>query len=83
MSASQIQQMGIQLAKAQPTQGAWQAFPGELVLPSSQQRVVAAPVSGLIEGMSVAIGETVKSGQGLVRLKSVQSGELQIGRAHV
>lgn len=77
VSVTQRGRLGIVLAAAQPSTGAWQDYPGEIVIPPAQQRVVAAPAAGLIEALTVSVGDTVRSGQVLVRLRSTQSQELQ------
>jgi RND family efflux transporter MFP subunit len=46
------------------------AFPGVVVIPQQQIRVVAAPAGGLVEEMLVAADEAVKSGQPIARLRS-------------
>ena len=48
-----------------------------VVVPSKQMRVIAAPVSGLIEMLAVAPGSRVKRGQVLAHLASPQALELQ------
>lgn len=77
VSATQRARLGIALTVARPSAGAWQTYPGEIVIPPAQQRVVAAPAAGLIEALSVSVGDTVRAGQPLVRLRSMQSQELQ------
>lgn len=77
VSTTQRGRLGIVLAAAKPSAGAWQDYPGEIVIPPAQQRVVAAPAAGLIEALSVSVGDTVRPGQVLVRIRSAQSQELQ------
>lgn len=45
-------------------------FPGTVVVPPAQLRVVAAPVDGLIEGIEVAPDELVEAGQTILRMRS-------------
>lgn len=45
-------------------------FPGTVVVPPSQLRVVAAPVDGLIETIEVAPDELVAAGQTILRMRS-------------
>ncbi len=77
LKASQISSLGIQLATIQPQDAARQRFPAQVAIPTAQQRVVAAPVAGVIEALMVSTGDAVKAGQGLVRLRSPQIQELQ------
>lgn len=46
------------------------AFPGSIVVPPPQLRVVAAPVDGLIEAVEVATDESVNAGQTIVWMRS-------------
>jgi cobalt-zinc-cadmium efflux system membrane fusion protein len=45
-------------------------FPGTVVIPQQQIRVVAAPAGGLVEEMLVAADEAVKANQPIARLRS-------------
>lgn len=45
-------------------------FPGTVVVPPSQMRVVAAPVEGLIEAVEVAPDELVSAGQTIIWIRS-------------
>ena len=45
-------------------------FPGTVVVPPAQLRVVAAPVDGLIETIEVAPDELVEAGQTILRMRS-------------
>jgi membrane fusion protein, heavy metal efflux system len=47
-----------------------QRFPGEIVVPVDQARIISAPQSGLIDQMLVATGQHVKQGQSLAHLSS-------------
>ena len=46
------------------------SFPGTVVVPPSQLRVVAAPVAGLIEAVEAAPDELVEPGQTILRMRS-------------
>lgn len=50
-----------------------------VVVPPAQQRVVAAPVAGLLERVTVAVNDPVKAGQPIARLMSPALAELQRG----
>ena len=68
---SQRQALGIQTAHAEVVQTAWStSFPAKIVVPNSQLRVVATPLSGLLESLNVSEGENVKEGQILARVHS-------------
>jgi RND family efflux transporter MFP subunit len=45
-------------------------FPAQVVVPPEQERVVAAPVAGLVSEVRVAVGDTVRAGQVLAVLRS-------------
>jgi RND family efflux transporter MFP subunit len=50
-----------------------------VVVPPAQQRIVAAPVAGLLERVTVAVNDPVKAGQPIARLMSPALAELQRG----
>ncbi len=52
-------------------------YPARVVVPPARQRVVSAPLGGLVEALGVAAGDAVRSGQVLARLRSPQAQELQ------
>lgn len=54
-----------------------QVFPGTLRVPSDRERVIAAPVAGRLEQLSVTVGDPVRAGQVLARLRSVEGAQLQ------
>lgn len=78
LQASQIQALGL---RTQPADGdsarATLRSPATLVVPSSQQRVVAAPLPGLVETLRVSVGDAVRAGQVLAVLRSAQAQDLQ------
>ncbi len=52
-------------------------YPGTVVVPSAQQRVVAAPLPAMVESLRVSVGDNVRAGQVLAVLRSAQAQELQ------
>lgn len=52
-------------------------YPATVLVPSSQQRVVAAPLPALVEALRVSVGDTVRAGQVIAVLRSAQAQELQ------
>lgn len=78
LQAVQIQALGIETAVAGESDTARRGtLPASVVVPNEQMRIVSAPVSGMIEMLSVAPGETVKRGQVIAHLSSPQALELQ------
>lgn len=51
--------------------------PGRVTVPDARQRVVAAPVSALVERLQVSVGDTVRAGQVLATLRSPAAQDLQ------
>lgn len=52
-------------------------YPATIVVPSNRQRAVAAPVAGLVTGLKVAVGDTVKAGDALAVLQSASVQQMQ------
>ncbi|HQU81092.1 MAG TPA: efflux RND transporter periplasmic adaptor subunit [Azonexus sp.] len=78
LQASQMRTLGIETALVgQADQQRQGVYPARVLVPNEQMRVVAAPVSGMLEMLAVAPGATVKRGQVLARLASPQGLELQ------
>lgn len=62
---------GISFAPIERERGATElVFPGTVVVPPAQLRVVAAPVDGLIEAVEVAPDELVTAGQTIIWIRS-------------
>lgn len=76
LKPSQVQSLGIQVQLVSDKAPAWARHPGVVVLPSGQQRMIAAPLPGLIEALHVSVGDSVRAGQVLVALRSAQAQEL-------
>ncbi len=57
-------------------------YPAQIVIPTPQLWVVSAPVAGMVNGLSVARGDRVNSGQPLVTLESPSFVSLQRDYLH-
>lgn len=79
LTPDQVKSLGIQAEApgGEPGAGAAIAFPARVVVPTSQLRVVASPWGGLVESVSVAVGDSVRAGQSLAGLRSLPAQELQ------
>jgi membrane fusion protein, heavy metal efflux system len=78
LTASQQKSMGIAVANVElATSGQAKRFSAEVILPPAQERLISAPQSGLLESMSVAVGDSVKKGQVLARISSPDLALLQ------
>lgn len=53
------------------------SFPGTVVIPPQQMRIVAAPAGGLVESMLVAADEPVNAGDAVAQLRSMEIVEAQ------
>ncbi|MEO9148588.1 MAG: biotin/lipoyl-binding protein, partial [Burkholderiaceae bacterium] len=75
---AQVEALGIQTKAAiADSTGSTRGLPSTVLVPSSQQRVVAAPLPGLVESLRASVGDTVRAGQALAVLRSSQAQELQ------
>lgn len=75
-----VRAAGIQLSPVQPESGATDlSFPGMVVVPPQQIRVVAAPAAGLVETVLVAPDEVVREGQVIATMRSPELIEAQRG----
>jgi len=78
LTANQQKIMGIAVANViLATAGQAKRFSAEVILPPAQERLISAPQSGLLEFMSVAVGDNVKKGQVLARISSPDLALLQ------
>lgn len=74
----QVRAAGIEVGRVEPEAGATEVqFPGQVVVPPQQLRIVAAPAAGLIEALTVAPDERVREGQVVARLRSTDLVEAQ------
>ncbi len=74
----QIRAGGFELGRVEPETGPSEILlPGQVVVPPTQLRVIAAPAAGLIESLFVAPDERVRAGQAVARLRSTELVEAQ------
>lgn len=79
VSAAQMQALGVQLQRLdKPAAIPGMAYPARVVLPPSQEYVVSAPLSGVVDQLLVGQNDAVKPGQPLLRLSSPELGEQQL-----
>ncbi len=80
LSKTQIKNLGIITQALLLTDSAASlAYPATVVVPPNQLRIVAAPMAGLLTGVLVASGESVKADQALATLSSPMLAEAQSG----
>lgn len=80
LNAAQVAALGIETAPVQSSRSAdLQGLAAQVVVPGAQQRVVSAPLAGLVEQVLVASQEPVRKGQLLARLQSPTLAETQRG----
>ncbi len=78
LTANQQKSMGIAVASIElAVAGQAKRFSAEVILPPAQERLISAPQNGLLESMSVAVGDSVKKGQVLARISSPDLALLQ------
>jgi len=81
VTASQSKALGIVAQGATaPGQALAGGLPATIEIPNGQQRVIAAPLAGIIESLETSPGLSVRKGQVLARLASPQALELQRDR---
>ena len=78
LQASQLKSLGIEtMLVGEGSTARTGSYPAQVRVPNEQMRVLAAPVGGMVEMLTVAPGSTVKRGQVLAHLASPQALELQ------
>ena len=78
LKPTQVTAIGVRTqAVAEPAGAALARYPGTVVVPPAQQRVVAAPLPAMVESLRVSVGDSVRAGQVLAVLRSAQAQELQ------
>lgn len=73
LQALGIQTLSLQAGEASPPR----LYPAQVAVPVHRQRVLAAPLAARVEQQTVTVGDSVRSGQILLRLRSLQAQELQ------
>ncbi len=80
VSPAQVESLGIRLENPRPASAQrLSGLPAQVVVPVQQQRVVGAPLAGLIEQVDVLAGQTVRAGQVMAVMRSPAVAELQRG----
>jgi len=75
---TQVAALGIRVAVARAdATGSARGLPSTVLVPSAQQRVLAAPLPALVERLNASVGDSVRAGQVLAVLRSAQAQELQ------
>ena len=78
LTAKQAQSIGVEtIPLGAGKEGTSRSLPAQVVIPNAQIRVIAAPLTGLVQTMAVAPNDTVKQGQLLARLQSPMLMEAQ------
>ncbi len=78
LQPAQIKALGIEtIVVGEASTARAGSYPAQVRVPNEQMRIVAAPVSGMVEMLAVATGASVKRGQVLAHLASPQALELQ------
>ncbi|WP_346286038.1 efflux RND transporter periplasmic adaptor subunit [Zoogloea sp.] len=81
VTAAQSKALGIVAQGATPPgQALAGALPASIEIPNGQQRVIAAPLAGIVESLETSPGMSVRKGQVLARIASPQALELQRDR---
>lgn len=79
VSEAQMRSLGITLQTlAQPRPIAGQTYPAQVAVPRSAERVISAPVEGMVSQVLVDENTPVKAGQALLRFDSPGFGALQL-----
>lgn len=83
LTPEQVRALGLATQAVAPAGAAAAAGPrglllaGTVTVPDTQQRVLAAPLPGLVERLNVSVGDAVRAGQVLATLRSPVAAELQ------
>jgi cobalt-zinc-cadmium efflux system membrane fusion protein len=76
LKPAQVKALGVQVQAVNTAGQSMARYPATVVVPSNQQRVVAAPLQGLVEMVQASAGDVVRQGQVLATLRSSQAQEL-------
>lgn len=73
LTAAELERLGIEWARAEPAASGRVVLsaPAATVVPPEQERIVSAPVGGLVTRLYVAEGSEVEAGDPLVELRSL------------
>jgi cobalt-zinc-cadmium efflux system membrane fusion protein len=77
LNAAQVASFGVVSAPLTSTGQGGLTVPAQLRLPAQQQRVLAAPVAGLVTAIQADSGDAVRQGQALVRMRSTEAQALR------
>ena len=78
MEERRVRVGGFELGRVEAETGPSEILlPGQVVVPPTQLRIIAAPAAGLIESLFVAPDERVRAGQAVARLRSTELVEAQ------
>lgn len=78
MTRDQAKSLGVETVPlVAEKRGEVQALPAQVVVPNHQQRVVSAPLGGLVEQVMVATQQSVKKGELLARMQSPGLADVQ------
>lgn len=76
---SQIKVLGIQTMQLQQSSDSMTAsFPAQVIVPPTAEKVVSSPVTGLVAQLLVQQNQVVKPGTPLIRIASMELGQLQL-----
>lgn len=79
VSNGQIQALGITTAPLQSQSDSVRvSFPAQVVVPPNAEQVISSPVAGLVSQLLVQQNQVVRSGAPLVRIASLEFGQLQL-----
>lgn len=79
VSDAQLKALGITLQRLdRPIDIPGLVYPARVVVPPQHERVLSAPLAGLVEQILVAEHQSVKRGDPLLRMSSPEFGELQL-----
>jgi cobalt-zinc-cadmium efflux system membrane fusion protein len=76
LQATQVQALGVRVQAVDTAEASVARLPATVVIPPQQQRVLSAPMAGLVEALNVSVGDAVKAGQVLALMRSAQAQEL-------
>lgn len=78
VSQAQMRALGIDLITLRTEKPAHQVYPALVTLPTDQESVVSAPVSGLVSTILIQPNQRVQKGQALLRLNSPELTQMQL-----